>query len=129
MMDAVRERLGDLSSGGSGIRKTSYPTSPQGYNLHALIGKEPKATFWMGDAKETKEHVAIKIIDLEGLDARSLESLKKRLQKNEFSQHPNIVNYLCSFYDQHNLWVVMNYLAGGNPFLLFVSRVCGRCCF
>jgi len=115
MMDAVRERLSDAvgGGGGSGIKKLPYPISPQGYNLHALIGKEPKATIWMADAKETKELVAIKIIDLEGLDAKSLEYLKKRLQKNEFAQHPNIVNYLCSFYDGHNLWVVMDYLAGG----------------
>eukprot|EP01102_Stenamoeba_stenopodia_P015983 TRINITY_DN5526_c0_g1_i2.p1 TRINITY_DN5526_c0_g1~~TRINITY_DN5526_c0_g1_i2.p1 ORF type:complete len:825 (+),score=163.96 TRINITY_DN5526_c0_g1_i2:165-2639(+) len=117
MMDAVRERLADTvggGGGGSGIKKLPYPISPQGYNLQALIGKEPKATIWMGETKETKESVAIKIIDLEGLDSKSLESLKKRLQKNEFAQHPNIVNYLCSFYDGHNLWVVMNYLAGGS---------------
>jgi serine/threonine protein kinase len=101
------------SPGGQSKPRPIYPPNSQSYNLQALIGKEPKATIWLGEVKDSREQVAIKIIDLENLDNKTLEGLKKRLQKNEFSNHPNIVNYLCSFCDGNNLWVIMNYLAGG----------------
>jgi len=61
--------------------------------------------------------VAIKIISLDVKEA--LDDVRAEIEILAECHHPNIVNYLGSYYKDGNLWIVMEYCGGGS-----ISQIC-----
>nr|CAD1825597.1 unnamed protein product [Ananas comosus var. bracteatus] len=59
------------------------------------------------------EIVAIKILDFER-DSSDLRNITREAQTMILIDHPNVLKAHCSFVNDHNLWVVMPYMAGGS---------------
>lgn len=82
------------------------------YQGHVKIGQGASGTVYTATHKDTGAVVAIKQMNL-------AQQPKKELIINEIivmreNQQANIVNYVDSFLTDEELWVVMEYLAGGS---------------
>lgn len=57
--------------------------------------------------------MAIKVIEKEGLDQEDLESLKTEVGILQKVDHPNVVKYFETYEDPEKIYLVMEYLNGG----------------
>lgn len=65
----------------------------------------------MAENLETHQVVAIKMMDLDHQASKELIIMEIEVMKQY--KHPNIVNYIESYFIDNQLWVVMEYLDGG----------------
>lgn len=82
------------------------------YRKHDKIGQGASGTVYVANHVQTGAIVAIKQMNLS-------QQPKKELILNEIdvmkqNRHENIVNYIDSYFVDGDLWVVMDYLAGGS---------------
>lgn len=97
----------------SPARQRRYPAQEDRYELLEQIGQGTAAAVYRAWCEDVQEQVAIKVIDLEWFHA-SLEDIYKEIQVMSLSSHPNVVRYITSFLQGHDLWVVMPLLTGGS---------------
>ena len=85
------------------------------YEIKELIGKGKFGDVHLGIYKKTGINVAIKIINKEKV--KTLE--EKEFVRNEIGilkicHHPNIINFLHSFENKKNIYIVLEYIPGDN---------------
>ncbi|XP_058734337.1 uncharacterized protein LOC131606070 [Vicia villosa] len=95
--------------------KRKYPTGAKHYLLHEEIGQGVSASVRRAICVPFDEVVAIKILDFER-DRCDLNNVSREAQTMVLVDHPNVLKSYCSFVSDHNLWVVMPYMAGGSCF-------------
>lgn len=94
-------------------KKDVYSTNPDDYVLRTEIGRGAFATVYLATCVPLGKEVAIKILDLDQLDA-SWEEIRKEITVMGLLSHPNVVRYLCSFVVEKEIWLVMPLLAAGS---------------
>ncbi|GKU92727.1 hypothetical protein SLEP1_g6419 [Rubroshorea leprosula] len=95
------------------MEKRKYPIGAQHYTLYEEIGQGVSASVHRAQCIPFNEIVAIKILDFER-DNCDLNSVSREAQTMILVDHPNVLKSHCSFVSDHNLWVVMPYMAGGS---------------
>ncbi|XP_030546880.2 serine/threonine-protein kinase OSR1 isoform X3 [Rhodamnia argentea] len=93
--------------------KRKYPIGPEHYTLYEEIGQGVSASVHRALCVPFDEVVAIKILDFER-DNCDLNNISREAQTMVLVDHPNVLKSHCSFVSDHNLWVVMPYMAGGS---------------
>ncbi|OWM69542.1 hypothetical protein CDL15_Pgr014003 [Punica granatum] len=93
--------------------KRKYPIGPEHYTLYEEVGQGVSASVHRALCIPFNEVVAIKILDFER-DNCDLNSICREAQTMILVDHPNVLRAHCSFVNDHNLWVVMPYMAGGS---------------
>ncbi|XP_039171532.1 serine/threonine-protein kinase BLUS1 isoform X1 [Eucalyptus grandis] len=93
--------------------KRKYPIGPEHYALYEEIGQGVSASVHRALCVPFDEVVAIKILDFER-DNCDLNNIFREAQTMVLVDHPNVLKSHCSFVSDHNLWVVMPYMAGGS---------------
>ncbi|KAE8734354.1 Serine/threonine-protein kinase OSR1 [Hibiscus syriacus] len=93
--------------------KKKYAIGPEFYTLHEEIGQGVSASVHRAVCLPFDEVVAIKILDFER-DNYDLNNVFREAQTMIYVEHPNVVKSHFSFVSDHNLWVVMPYMAGGS---------------
>ncbi|KAK1275500.1 CBL-interacting serine/threonine-protein kinase 15 [Acorus gramineus] len=93
--------------------KRRYPIRAEDYKLHEEVGHGVSATVYRAQCIPLNETVAIKIIDLEK-SSGDLGNISREAQTMILVDHPNLLKAHCTFANDHNLWVVMPYMAGGS---------------
>ncbi|KAK7325322.1 hypothetical protein VNO77_29484 [Canavalia gladiata] len=93
--------------------KKKYPIGPEHYILYEEIGHGVSAIVHRALCVSFYEIVAIKILDFER-DNCDLNNISREAQTMLLVDHPNILKSHCSFVNEHNLWVVMPFMAGGS---------------
>ncbi|KAF8025275.1 hypothetical protein BT93_F2192 [Corymbia citriodora subsp. variegata] len=93
--------------------KRKYPIGPEHYTLYEEIGQGVSASVHRALCVPFDEVVAIKILDFER-DNSDLNNIFREAQTMVLVDHPNVLKSHCSFVTDHNLWVVMPYMAGGS---------------
>lgn len=89
------------------------PAHAKGYELREQIGQGTCAAVFRAWCEEIKDEVAIKVIDLEWLQA-SLDDIGREIHVMSLSSHPNIVPFSTAFVQGADLWIVMPLLTGGS---------------
>ncbi|XVE71736.1 hypothetical protein DITRI_Ditri10aG0175600 [Diplodiscus trichospermus] len=89
------------------MEKMKYPIGPECYTLHEEVGQHCAVCV------PFNEVVAIKILDFE-CDNCDLKNISREAQTMILVDHPNVLKSHCCFVSDHNLWVVMPYMAGGS---------------
>ncbi|VFQ90297.1 unnamed protein product [Cuscuta campestris] len=90
-----------------------YPIGPEHYTLYEEVGNGGSASVNRALCNPLNEIVAIKILDFER-DNCDLSNVFREAQTMILVDHPNVLKSHCSFVSDHNLWVVMPYMAGGS---------------
>nr|GLL35261.1 serine/threonine-protein kinase BLUS1-like isoform X1 [Ipomoea trifida]GMD30572.1 serine/threonine-protein kinase BLUS1-like [Ipomoea batatas] len=90
-----------------------YPIGPENYVLYEEIGQGVSASVHRALCEPLNEVVAIKILDFER-DNCDLSNVFREAQTMVLVDHPNVLKSHCSFVSDHNLWVIMPYMAGGS---------------
>lgn len=89
------------------------PSTASGYELREQIGQGTCAAVYRAWCDEVQDEVAIKVVDLEWLQA-SLEDIAREIKVMSLSSHPNVVPFSTAFVQGADLWVVMPLLTGGS---------------
>ncbi|KAK7293974.1 hypothetical protein RJT34_16857 [Clitoria ternatea] len=95
------------------LEKKKYPIGAEHYVLYEEIGQGVSASVHRALCVPFNEVVAIKILDFER-DNCDLNSVSREAQTMILVDHPNVLKSHCSFVSDHNLWVVMPFMAGGS---------------
>ncbi|XP_006844998.2 serine/threonine-protein kinase fray2 [Amborella trichopoda] len=90
-----------------------YPLSSKDYRLYEEVGEGVSASVYRALCIPLNEIVAIKVLDLEKCN-NDLDGIRREVQMMSLIDHPNLLRAHCSFTADHNLWVVMPYMAGGS---------------
>lgn len=98
------------------------------------VGEGSSGTVYVGTHVVTKERVAIKATSTS--DKTNMKALENEIAMMRLTQHPAIVKYIGSYFCGHELWIVMEFMAGGSltellsyrvlpePLIAAVSREC-----
>ncbi|KAF2323072.1 hypothetical protein GH714_033155 [Hevea brasiliensis] len=91
----------------------NYPNGPEFYVVYEEIGQGVSASVHRALCIPFDEIVAIKILDFERNNS-DLSNISREVQIMILIDHPNVLKSHCSFVSDHNLWVVMPFMAGGS---------------
>lgn len=105
----LRDRAGDIEI----MEKKKYPIGPEHYTLFEEVGQGVSASVHRALCVSLNEVVAVKILDFER-DNSDLNNISREAQTMVLVDHPNVLKSHCSFVSDHNLWVIMPYMAGGS---------------
>ncbi|KAJ8536150.1 hypothetical protein K7X08_034551 [Anisodus acutangulus] len=95
------------------MEKKKYPIGSEHYTLYEEVGQGVSASVHRALCNALNEVVAIKILDFER-DNSDLNNISREAQTMVLVDHPNVLKSHCSFVSDHNLWVIMPYMAGGS---------------
>uniref|UniRef100_A0A0D9WQ32 Protein kinase domain-containing protein n=1 Tax=Leersia perrieri TaxID=77586 RepID=A0A0D9WQ32_9ORYZ len=90
-----------------------FPTDPKEYKLCEEVGDGVSATVYKALCIPLNTEVAIKVLDLEKC-SNDLDGIRREVQTMSLIDHPNLLRAYCSFTNDHQLWVVMPYMAAGS---------------
>ncbi|KAL7420227.1 hypothetical protein Q5752_005194 [Cryptotrichosporon argae] len=83
------------------------------YTLLEKLGTGSFGTVWKASHNETKQIVAIKMIDLESSDD-DISEIQAEIAHLSTCDSEHVTRYYGSFVRGYRLWIVMEYLAGGS---------------
>ncbi|KAK4436742.1 Serine/threonine-protein kinase fray2 [Sesamum alatum] len=93
--------------------KKKYPIGAEHYTMYEEVGTGVSASVHRALCNPLNEIVAVKILDFERNNS-DLSNISREAQTMGLVDHPNVLKSHCSFVSDHNLWVVMPYMAGGS---------------
>ncbi|MCL7049198.1 hypothetical protein MKW94_018004 [Papaver nudicaule] len=95
------------------MERNRYPIGAEFYEIFEEIGHGTSASVYRAKCIPLDEVVAVKILDFER-DNSDLLNISREAQTMILVDHPNVLKAHCSFVSDHNLWVVMPFMAGGS---------------
>ncbi|XP_031272186.1 serine/threonine-protein kinase BLUS1 isoform X2 [Pistacia vera] len=95
------------------MERKKYPIGAEHYTLYEEVGCGVSASVHRALCIPFSEVVAIKILDFERNNS-DLSNISREAQTMVLVDHPNVLKSHCSFVSDHNLWVVMPFMAGGS---------------
>jgi len=84
------------------------------YQLGEKLGRGAVGTVWKGLSIRSGDFVAIKQIDITGLDKAELQALVTELELLRTLEHPNVVSLIRAIRTRDQLYFVMEYLEAGS---------------
>lgn len=84
------------------------------YEMLEDIGEGKFGLVKLGLHKNTKEKVAIKIIKKETMNQSDVELVKSEIDIMKLCRHPNVVRLLDHFENSEYIFIIMEYLSGGD---------------
>ena len=82
-----------------------WPSGASSYELVSRIGQGAFATVYLGTCRTTGATCAIKVLDLESVDANFID-IRLEVQTMRLSLHPNILACYTNFVKETELWLV-----------------------
>ncbi|KAL3834903.1 hypothetical protein ACJIZ3_009639 [Penstemon smallii] len=91
----------------------NFSVNPNDYKLLEEVGYGASATVYRAIYLPFNEVVAVKSLDLDRCNS-NLDDIRREAQTMSLINHPNVIKSICSFVVDHNLWVVMPFMAQGS---------------
>lgn len=92
------------------------------YELKENLGKGKYGLVKKGIHKKSGKIVAIKIVKKKELSLKDVELLKREIEVLKLCQHPNIIRFYDVFENHDYIYIVMEYLEGGDFFSYLEQR-------
>ena len=92
------------------------------YEMNGIIGKGKFGVVRNAIHKETKTRVAVKGLVKSKMKPEDLEMIKREIEILRICKHPNIVKLFDYFENEHYMFIVIEYLAGGDLINYFEKR-------
>lgn len=91
-----------------------YQTFSETYDIEKDLGEGKFGLVKLGIHKKTGEKVAIKIIKKDSMDQKDLELVRSEIDIMKLCRHKNVVRLLDHFENSEFIFIIMEYLAGGD---------------
>lgn len=95
-------------------RVTGYKIFNEHYELLHELGTGKFGVVKLGISKLNGNKVAVKIISQQSLNSIEMELIKRELDLMKLFHHPNLVRLLDHFDNNDYIYIIMEYLEGGN---------------
>jgi len=92
------------------------------YELKESLGKGKYGLVKRGVHKKSAKEVAVKIVKKKELSLKDIELLKREIEVLKICQHPNIIRFFDVFENADFIYIVMEYLKGGDFFNYLESK-------
>jgi hypothetical protein len=99
-----------------------YASLTDFYEVKDPIGKGKFGTVKLGIHKKTGKKVAIKVMKKKQMTLQDIELQKREIEILKICQHPSIIKLLDIFENQDYIYIVMEYLKGGDLFSYLEKR-------
>lgn len=99
-----------------------YETLEDQYELKEVLGKGKFGLVKLAIHKNTGRKVAVKIIGKKNIDYSDLEMIKNEIEILKICQHPNIIKLYDVFENSDFIYLITEYLEGGDLFNYLQKR-------
>ena len=105
------------------LRKaTGYTNLLDIYEVKQKLGNGKFGLVKLGINKQTKEKVAIKIMNKKKMDSSDIELMRTEIEILKICQHPNIIRLYDIFENIDYIYIIMEYCPGGDLFSYLEKR-------
>ena len=105
------------------LRKaTGYTNLLDIYEVKQKLGNGKFGLVKLGINKQTKEKVAIKIMNKKKMDTSDIELMRTEIEILKICQHPNIIRLYDIFENIDYIYIIMEYCPGGDLFTYLEKR-------
>ena len=92
------------------------------YDIKQKLGKGKFGLVKLGINKQTKEKVAVKIMNKNNMDSSDLELVRTEIEILKICQHPYIIKLYDIFENVDYIYIIMEYCSGGDLFSFLKKR-------
>ena len=97
-------------------KSTGYTNLLDLYDIKQKLGKGKFGLVKLGINKETKDKVAIKVMNKNNMDSSDLELVRTEIEILKICQHPYIIKLYDIFENVDYIYIIMEYCQGGDLF-------------
>ena len=103
-------------------KATGYTNLLDIYDIKQKLGKGKFGLVKLGINKQTKEKVAVKIMNKKNMDSSDLELVRTEIEILKICQHPYIIKLYDIFENVDYIYIIMEYCSGGDLFSFIKKR-------
>ena len=103
-------------------KATGYTNLLDIYDIKQKLGKGKFGLVKLGINKETKQNVAVKIMNKNNMDSSDLELVRTEIEILKICQHPYIIKLYDIFENLDYIYIIMEYCPGGDLFSFIKKR-------
>ena len=103
-------------------KATGYTNLLDIYEIKQKLGKGKFGLVKLGINKETKQKVAVKIMNKNNMDSSDLELVRTEIEILKICQHPYIIKLYEVFENIDYIYIIMEHCAGGDLFSFIQKR-------
>ena len=103
-------------------KATGYTNLLDIYEVKEKLGNGKFGLVKLGINKQTKEKVAIKIMNKKKMDSSDIELMRTEIEILKICQHPNIIRLYDIFENVDYIYIIMEYCPGGDLFSYLEKR-------
>ena len=103
-------------------KATGYTNLLDIYDIKQKLGKGKFGLVKLGINKETKQKVAVKIMNKNNMDSSDLELVRTEIEILKICQHPYIIKLYDVFENIDYIYIIMEYCQGGDLFSFIRKR-------
>ena len=103
-------------------KATGYTNLLDIYEIKQKLGKGKFGLVKLGINKETKQKVAVKIMNKNNMDSSDLELVRTEIEILKICQHPYIIKLYDVFENIDYIYIIMEHCAGGDLFSFIQKR-------
>ena len=103
-------------------KATGYTNLLDIYDIKQKLGKGKFGLVKLGINKETKQKVAVKIMNKNNMDSSDLELVRTEIEILKICQHPYIIKLYDVFENIDYIYIIMEHCPGGDLFSFIKSR-------
>ena len=103
-------------------KATGYTNLLDIYDIKQKLGKGKFGLVKLGINKQTKDKVAVKIMNKNKMDTSDLELVRTEIEILKICQHPYIIKLFDIFENIDYIYIIMEYCSGGDLFTFLKNR-------
>ena len=103
-------------------KATGYTNLLDIYDIKQKLGKGKFGLVKLGINKQTKQKVAVKIMNKNNMDSSDLELVRTEIEILKICQHPYIIKLYDIFENVDYIYIIMEYCPGGDLFSYLKQR-------